>query len=254
MPSCSISRAVVRCAVMDGNSVRRYELADALAKFGYMTAKLDTRDALVEYMRETAVDLVLVMEPTLDESIAPWVEQLRNDPAFAGTPLTIVGRGIESEMVAALMAGADVYLNWPVSYELIIARLGALLRRVRRPHLNSRNPSHGSYIFFSGSDRVCLGREPVLLTRMEHRAAHLLFSQYLCVVTFEDLWRAMWEGVSMQKPQRHNVRVHISRLRSKLKLNGEYGYRLISVRGEGYKLVSAGQRKSDSALSRSVNY
>lgn len=250
MPSCSISRAVVRCAVMDGNSIRRRELADALAKFGYLTAMLDTRDALVEYMREIVVDLVLVMEPTLDEPIAPWVEQLRNDSAFAETPLTIVGRAIESEMVAALMAGADVYLNWPVSYELIIARLGALLRRVRRSHPGSRNQSHGSYIFFPGSDRVCLGREPVLLTRMERRAAHLLFSRYLCVVTFEDLWRAMWEGVSMQEPQRHTVCVHISRLRSKLKLNGEYGYHLLSVRGEGYKLVSAGE----SVLSQAVNY
>ncbi|MDF3084919.1 response regulator transcription factor [Burkholderia sola] len=254
MPSCSISRAVVRCAVVDENSVRRRELTDVLAKFGYLTAELDTRDGLVEYMREAVVDLVLVMEPTVDEPIGPWVEQLRNDPIFSGTPLTIVGRESESEMVAALMAGADVYLNWPVSHELIIARLEALLRRVRGFCLGSRKQSHGSGIFFLGSDRVCLGPEPVLLTRMEYRAAHLLFSQYLRVVTFDDLWRVMWEGVSMQEPRPHNVRVHISRLRIKLKLNGENGYRLMSVRGEGYRLVSAGQRKSDRALSRSINY
>ncbi|MBR8334165.1 response regulator transcription factor [Burkholderia ambifaria] len=250
----SIPRPIATCAVLDRDVNRQRECVDSLDQSGYKVATFATRGALLEYLRAAAVELVLIGARAHDDSVVGFVEQIRSDPAIAATPLLVLGPADDVQMVDALIAGADAYLAWPVSFELLIARIRALQRRVHGSQAGSVNQSHGRYVFFSGSDRVCLDHEPVLLTRMEYRAAHLLFTRKSRVVTFDDLWRAMWEGVSQQEPQRHNVCVHISRVRNKLKLNGEYGYHLVSVRGSGYKLVAASNWAGTSKLSRAVNY
>ncbi|KVD09057.1 hypothetical protein WI80_14295 [Burkholderia ubonensis] len=249
-----IDRPQAMCAILDKARVRLNEAREALARVGYGCTRFDEEFELLRYVRSTDIDLVLVMEPEQGASLEAFVAELRSDPAINHIPLVIVGPDDECRMVNVLAAGADAYITWPTSPELLVARIRALFRRICSSHLRSAIRSHGAYTFYTGTDRVCLDGERIWLTRMEYRAALLLFKRMSHIVTFADLWLAMWEGISGLEPQRRTVCVHMSRVRAKLRLSGEYGYQLISVRGSGYKLVPSANELHWEMMSHAVNY
>jgi DNA-binding response OmpR family regulator len=214
---------------------------------------LNSHRALTDYLCASTIDVIVLIETNLSSGTPVLVQKIRCDPVTEETPLVIIGPRGDTEMIDALTAGADVYLDHSATSELVAARIQALLRRVSISQRLVTNQSFGAYTFPAGTDHVCLDGVPVWLTRMEYRASLLLFTRLFRVVTFEDLWMTMWEGLSRQDPQRHNICVHISRMRHKLKLDGEYGYRLISVRGLGYKLVVVENHVNIAALSQVVN-
>ncbi|QVN21306.1 response regulator transcription factor [Burkholderia pyrrocinia] len=188
------------------------------------------------------------------EPLDVLVAELRVDPATCTVPVVVLGPDDEDRTVAMLTAGADVYLAWPTPSRLFVARIRALLRRVYHTYPRATRRSHGVYTFYTGADQVCLNGERISLTRMEYRAAMLLFARISRLVTYTDLWMAMWEGISRMEPQRRTVCVHMSRLRSKLRLTGECGYQLISVRGSGYQLVPSVSGFEREMMSQVVNF
>ncbi|WP_143134331.1 response regulator transcription factor [Burkholderia ubonensis] len=255
MPSLSIAdQAEVVFAILDGNSVRLDRTSEMLANFGYGCAKFDTAHALVQHLRMFDVDIALVVEPNPDISLSDFVAALRMDRATSHLPLVVAGPADEGELVAVLTAGADAYLTWPVQPDVLVARVRAMLRRISRSNSRRMNQSHGVYTFYTETGRVSLGGEPVRLTRMEYQAAQLLFKRQSTLVTFADLWLAMWEGAATLEPQKRTVCVHLSRLRTKLKLTGECGYQLISIRGSGYTLVPSVGDMASSMLARAANF
>lgn len=251
MSVLSIVRPVTSCAVVGGNE-RLSGLEARLSTLGFACVHLDSCHGVIDRFRAAAVDVILLMELHRNTGIAELVQKIRSNPATERTPLVVIGPRSDDEMVDALVAGADVYLDEAAAFDLMVARIRALMRRISCVQRLAENQFFGAYVFSAGSDRVSVDGMSIGLTRMEYRAALLLFSRLSSVVTFGELWMTMWEGVSLQDPQRHNVCVHISRLRTKLKLTGEHGYRLISVRGTGYTLAAVDMEHAVS--SRAVNY
>ncbi|WP_321800220.1 response regulator transcription factor [Burkholderia sp. BCC1988] len=239
MPVLSImGRKEATCAILNRDPGPAGEIGDALRRYGFVCRMFDSSVALHAYLKSSNVDMVLVIEPNRGGLIAKFASALRNDRSIENVPLMVVGPENEDEMVAALTAGADAYLSAPASIDVVIARIRALLRRIAGSHARTSGSSHGAYAFHNGAGRVCVKGEHIVLTRMEYRAALLMFTQMNRVVTFTELWKAMWEGVSRLEAQHRTVCVHMSRVRTKLRLTGDCGYQLISVRGAGYKLVN----------------
>jgi DNA-binding response OmpR family regulator len=154
------------------------------------------------------------------------------------TPVPIViltARTDEVDRIVGLEMGADDYITKPFSMVELIARVRALLRRTGGTHQPA--PSE---VISSGSLTVDLSRreaaidgQPVhlkpkefdlLVTLMQNRGLTLTREQLL-----HRVWRYQTEGSS------RTVDVHIGRLRRRIEGKADHPFRIITMRGYGYR-------------------
>jgi two-component system response regulator RegX3 len=147
--------------------------------------------------------------------------------------LFVTYRDAEQDIVEALNHGADDYLPKPVRRGELLARVNALLRRAW-PESEGELAEFPPYCFNTGESRVCLNGHEVALTQKEFAVALFLFRHVGRLVSRGHLFEAVWgRGAELSS---RTVDTHVSRVRNKLKLRPENGYRLVPVYSYGYRL------------------
>jgi DNA-binding response OmpR family regulator len=127
----------------------------------------------------------------------------------------------------------------PVRQGELLARIEAVARRVRGAQATPDVVELPPFRLNRGARTVeCDGRR-VELTDKEYALAEFFFLHAEKVVSRQHLLEAVW-GLQA-KAQTRTVDTHVSRLRTKLGLGGEHGWRLASVHQFGYRLERAGQ-------------
>jgi DNA-binding response OmpR family regulator len=153
--------------------------------------------------------------------------------------LMLTARATELDKVLGLELGADDYLTKPFSMRELLARVGALLRRVERLRDQSRPAEDEGAIVradltihpvtrevISAGQRVQLtAREFDLLRLLASNPGRVFSREYL----LDRLWGEEYGGFD------RTVDTHILRLRKKLGGSGSPGERIVTLWGVGYK-------------------
>jgi two-component system phosphate regulon response regulator PhoB len=145
----------------------------------------------------------------------------------------LTARGEENDRVRGLETGADDYLTKPFSPKELVARAGAVLRRVR-PALAAEALDYGGIEMDIGAHRVRRDGKPVQLGPTEYRLLRHLLENAGRVFSRQQLLEAVWphsEDIELR-----TVDVHIRRLRLAL---GEPDL-IRTVRSAGYALDAEG--------------
>ncbi|MFN0106714.1 MAG: response regulator transcription factor [Bryobacteraceae bacterium] len=151
--------------------------------------------------------------------------------------LMLTARDATPDIVHGLDLGADDYLTKPFSFEVLLARVRALLRR--GPAATSPQLSVGSLTLDPATREVFLGNDLLSLTRTEFNLLEFLMRRAGQVVPRATLIEAVW-GFD-RDIESNTLDAFIRLLRAKIE--GAAGPRLIhTVRGVGYSL-----RDEDSA-------
>ena len=192
------------------------------------------------------VDLVVldVMLPGL--SGFDVVARLREGGHYVPV-LMLTARGRPDDIVKGFESGADDYLSKPFELAVLIARIGALLRRlswgrrVARPSSEMSAPVPDRFSFagrevdFAGLE-IRRGDRVVPLTLMEANLLRFLVHREGQVVSRKDILEHVW-GVHEDTDTRA-IDNFIVRLRRYLEENPAEPRHLLTVRSVGYRFVA----------------
>ncbi|HET8611340.1 MAG TPA: phosphate regulon transcriptional regulator PhoB [Sphingomonas sp.] len=191
--------------------------------------------------------LLLADEIAPDVVILDWMiegvsgievcRRLRRKPATANVPIIMLtARGEESDRVRGLETGADDYVTKPFSPRELMARVAAVLRRVR-PALAGELLSYADLELDVAAHKVRRGDEAVALGPTEFRLLRQLIEHPGRVFSRERLLDLVWPHDAEIEPR--TVDVHIRRLRKALNEGGRPDL-IRTVRSAGYALDAQG--------------
>jgi DNA-binding response OmpR family regulator len=149
--------------------------------------------------------------------------------------IMLTARGDEADRVAGLELGADDYVQKPFSPRELLARLRAVLRRLR-PETVSERIVAGDVVIDVGSRSVEVAGHGVELTGLELDLLAALARRKGKVVSREALLDEAGRGDVAVSAR--TVDVHISRLRQKLGDDPKSPRRIRTVRGVGYVMTA----------------
>ncbi len=219
-----------RIMVVDDDPKIRTVVRRGLAFEGYRVVEAASGEEALEKSREHLPDLIVldIMLPGIDG--LEVTRRLRSSGDEVAI-LMLTARDEVRDRVKGLETGADDYLVKPFSFEELLARVHALLRR--------RTTPSGETLRFADLELDVDAREArrgsrtIQLTTTEYNLLLLFMRHARKVLTrgviMERVWEYDFEGES------NVLEVYVRYLRSKLESDGEV--RLIhTVRGAGYVL------------------
>ena len=148
--------------------------------------------------------------------------------------LFVTQMGKEEDVVLALEQGADDYMTKPLKPLEMLARITALGRRAYPQVERSETLDFGDYRLNTVSRIVEWRHERVDLTHKEFDLTQYLFRNAGRLLSRGHILEAVW-GTTAELNTR-TVDTHISRIRNKLGLVPENGWKLSAVYQHGYRL------------------
>jgi DNA-binding response OmpR family regulator len=216
-------------------------LAYNLKKQGYEVVIAGDGPSALEMVRSSKPDLILldIMLPGMD-----GFEVCRKLRSEVSTPvLMLTARDDEIDRVVGLEVGADDYLTKPFSMRELIARVKAMLRRVKiiRDEINLINSGTDQRSFFEFDKiKIDLGRREL---RVDNKIVNLKPKEFELLIylirhknqvlsrdqILESVWG--WEYIGDSR----TVDVHVRWIREKIEEDPSNPKRIITARGAGYR-------------------
>jgi DNA-binding response OmpR family regulator len=150
--------------------------------------------------------------------------------------IMVTAKSDEDHRVAGLGLGADDYVVKPFSPRELVARVGALLRRTRKPS-SSTSFNGGRLRYNVETMEVLKDGEPVTLTPTEFKILLALSDRPQVVMTRLQLINVA-QGYDFEGYER-TVDAHVKNLRQKIESNTKEPEFIKTVYGMGYKFIGS---------------
>ncbi len=209
-----------------------------LEKENFTVTQTPDGDEALLLASETPPDLILLDWMIEGVSGIEVCRRLRRRPETANVPIIMLtARGEEGDRIRGLETGADDYVTKPFSPRELVARVAAVLRRVR-PALAGEQLNYADLEMDIVSHKVRRGGEPIALGPTEFRLLRHFLEHPGRVFSRERLLDSVWGHDSDIEPR--TVDVHIRRLRKAINEGGRADI-IRTVRSAGYALDSDGR-------------
>ena len=210
-------------------------VSDLLENEGYAVDTAQDGEAGLLKATSEAYDLIIldVMMPKKNGlDVCRDLRQRGYDTAI----LMLTAKTQVVDRVVGLKLGADDYLNKPFDPSELLARVEALLRRVKkegRTQVRSFDFSDVHVDFETG--QVTKAGVAVALAAKEMQLLRYLVDRRGKVVTREELMQNVWEYQSDVNSR--TIDVHVAWLRQKLEGNTQSPQHIHTIRGKGYRFA-----------------
>ncbi|MEX0820962.1 MAG: response regulator transcription factor [Rhodothermales bacterium] len=201
-----------------------------LSEEGYNVEKaFDGEEALEHATPEIDLIVLDIMLPGLDGYEV--CKRLRSRVETETIPIIFLSAKTEEEdQVRGLMMGGDDYLTKPVSPQVIVAHVKAVLRRSGVEE--SKTIEVNDLTIYEDEYRAVLDGDDLGLTLTEFELLRYLVRHPRKAFTRQQLLETIWQDAMMVTER--TVDAHIKNLREKL---GSFARHIQTVRGVGYRFV-----------------
>ena len=217
--------------VDDEPDIREF-LGYNIKKEGYRITTAKNGLEAIRKVKKTVPDLILmdIMMPGMD-----GIEAVKQIKGLPGTEKVIIvfltARSDELTQIEGFEAGADDYVSKPLKPKVLMHRIKALLRRLKK------DPDEEKQVIKRGSLEIdpvkyevkCKGKE-VFLPKKEFNLLYMMAAHPEKVFSREDILLKVWgKGVVVGD---RTIDVHIRKIREKMSSN-----LIQTIKGVGYKFV-----------------
>lgn len=207
-----------------------------LNRDNFQTIGVETGEQAIEQTVKLKPDLIILdlMLPGMNG--LDVCRQIKQDASTQAIPIIIVSaKGEEADIVTGLELGADDYIPKPFSPRILLARVRAVLRRLKQDTKQDTNQKLSELTIDgltidTNKFQLSIDGLPVELTKSEFKILHFLASHRGWVFTRYQIIDAI-RGDKYVVTERA-IDVQITGLRKKL---GDYAALIKTVRGVGYR-------------------
>jgi DNA-binding response OmpR family regulator len=192
--------------------------------------------ALINALHRDTFDMLVldwIVPDTSGEEVLRWARQ-HLDWRIPVIFTTV--RNTADDIARILDAGADDYVTKPIREKELLARINALARRTLPQEQPGSVEQYGRFTIDTDRRQVSCDDEAITLTEKEFELVLFLFRHAGRLLSRGHILEAVW-GKSADLTTR-TLDTHISRVRNKLGLVPENGWRLKGIYQQGYRLES----------------
>jgi len=231
IPSAGPYMTTTKILIVEDEAPIREMIAFHLARAGFDTLQAEDSRTARRLLADERPDLALVDWMLPDMSGLELTRLLKRDDEHNDLAIIMLtARADEYDKVSGLESGADDYVTKPFSPRELVARIQAVLRRVRTEE--SRPIQAGEIDLDSAAHRVTANGEEIRLGPTEYRLLKFLMTHSDRVYSRSQLLDQVW-GANVYVEER-TVDVHVRRLRKALTPHSCDAY-IQTVRGAGYR-------------------
>jgi two-component system KDP operon response regulator KdpE len=228
-----------RVLIVDDEPSYRHALRTSLAASGLIVEEAQTGEDAIKAFNRARFDLVLLDINMPGISGVETCRHLRAMARDAGIVMVTV-RGSEDDKVQALEAGADDFVTKPHRFRELLARLQAVLRRVRIHNARPDPVLHAGELELDLDHRVLRKRGgEIHLSPTEFDLIAYLFRHQGGPVTHVRLLRAVW-GVEYGNELEY-LRSYVKALRKKIEDDPAHPKYILTEPCVGYRLCDPGE-------------
>lgn len=225
----------MRIAVLDNDSQQAELVCGTLGAAGHICQSFSNAKDLLLQLRRESFDMLILDWHVPDLSAVEVLRQSRDKLPLNMPVLFMTSRSGEDDIIAGMEAGANDYMIKPIRRSELVARVQALLRRSYPGTVSTTEQiCFGPYTFEPKAIFLFMSDKKIEVTQKEFDLALLFFRNIGRPLSRAFINEVVWTR-EIDIPSR-TLDTHVSRVRNKLQLIPENGYRLASVYSYGYRL------------------
>ena len=205
-----------------------------LEKNGFIvSSSVNGNDGLKE-LKKFQPDLLLLDWMLPDLSGVEICKNIRKDTSYNNLPvIMLTAKGEEEDKIKGLDSGVDDYLTKPFSFNELMARIKAVLRR-SNPNTVSDNLKFDDLMLDIIEKRVFRDDQEIKLGPTEFRLLEFFLTNPKRVYSRDQILESVWpNNVNVES---RTIDVHIRRLRQSVNLKNKKEL-IRTVRSSGYSLI-----------------
>jgi DNA-binding response OmpR family regulator len=213
--------------VVDDESRMRKLVKDFLKRENYEVIEAEDGEQAVDiFFKDPKIDLVIldVMMPKMDGwQVCSMIRQYSKVPI-----IMLTAKGDEKDELQGFNLGVDEYISKPFSPKILVARVGAILRRTSVDI--TEQIEMGGIVIDKVAHQVTVDNEPIDLSYKEFELLYYFMENKNVALSRERILNHVWNYDYFGDAR--TIDTHVKKLRSKLGKRGEY---IKTIWGMGYK-------------------
>lgn len=163
-----------------------------------------------------------------------WCRDIRT---VSNVPIIFISaRNSDMDQVMAIENGGDDYIAKPFSYDLLLAKIKGVIRRVYGSYAESNEVQEVSGLFLHTNQNIVeFNEKKIELSKKEFQLLHALLKNLNKIVSRETLLEVLWNDTEFVDD--NTLSVNITRLRKRLEELGINGA-IETKRSQGYVMLS----------------